>query len=96
VSLPPFLTSIVNWLRAGYPNGVPSSDYVPLVALLARRLTADEVRQVADELIASGTLPASKVDIGVPITKITDELPREEDILRIREKLALAGWPVSD
>jgi hypothetical protein len=96
VPLPPFLTSIVNWLRAGYPDGVPSSDYIPLVALLARRLTADEVRRVSDELIASGTLPAGNADIGVPITKITDELPREEDLLRVRARLTMAGWPLTD
>ena len=25
---------IVDWLRAGYPNGIPERDYVPLFALL--------------------------------------------------------------
>ena len=45
-----FLASVVGWLRAGYPEGVPESDYVPLVAVLARRLSPDEVRSVAAEL----------------------------------------------
>jgi len=41
------LTSILNWLRAGYPEGVPGSDRVPLLALLqATPLTDDQVRQV--------------------------------------------------
>ena len=39
-----FLTSIVAWLRAGYPDGVPQNDYIPLLALLSRRLTNDEVK----------------------------------------------------
>ena len=32
---PLFLKKIVDWLRAGYPDGVPQADYIPLVALLA-------------------------------------------------------------
>lgn len=42
MALPPFLTSIVGWLRAGYPNGVPEQDYIPLFALLTRRLSETE------------------------------------------------------
>jgi hypothetical protein len=98
VALPAFLASIVNWLRAGYPDGVPEIDYVPLVALLSRRLTAEEVQQVADALMSQGTLPTApdRVDIGVLITKLTDELPREEDVARVRARLEHAGWPVAD
>lgn len=33
MSLAPSLTSILAWLRAGYPEGVPAQDYVPLFAL---------------------------------------------------------------
>ena len=94
--MPPLLSSIVNWLRAGYPNGVPAADYVPLLAILARRLSNDEVRQVAQALVDSGTLPTDEVDIGVLITKVTDEMPRDEDVQRVRERLVEAGWPVVD
>ena len=34
MALPDFLTKIVGWLRAGYPEGVPEHDYLPLFALL--------------------------------------------------------------
>jgi hypothetical protein len=95
MSLPPFLSSVVNWLRAGYPNGVPESDYIPLIAILARRLSNDEVQQVAHELVDTGTLPADNVDIGVVITRVTDELPREEDVRRVRDRLIAVGWPVA-
>ena len=27
---------IVNWLKGGYPQGIPEADYVPLLAVLAR------------------------------------------------------------
>jgi hypothetical protein len=96
VSLPPFLSAVVGWLKAGYPNGVPEADYIPLLAILTRRLSNDEVQQVAGALIESHTLPTDDTDIGVVITRVTDELPREEDVQRVRARLLAAGWPVAD
>jgi Protein of unknown function (DUF3349) len=87
-----FLSAIVSWLRAGYPEGVPPHDYMPILALLARRLTADEVKLVAAEVMAHGHF--DDADIGVAITQITDELPSPEDIERVRQRLAANGWPL--
>ena len=36
------------------------------------------------------------IDIGVLISKLTDELPSEEDIERVRTRLAAQGWPLDD
>ena len=94
--LPSFLAAVVGWLRAGYPDGVPEADYIPLVAVLARRLSPDEVRAVAAELCRAGQLPIGNVDIGTVITKVTNEMPRQEDVDRVRSRLALAGWPLAD
>ncbi|MET0693517.1 MAG: DUF3349 domain-containing protein [Propionibacteriaceae bacterium] len=109
MALPPVLNSIVSWLKAGYPYGVPDTDYIPLLAILARRLTSEEVSAVAaqlvrqpgsstdDALVASVTangnagVAVDNGDIGVMITKITNELPREEDIARVRSRLDSAG-----
>ena len=96
MALPGLLGSIVSWLRAGYPEGIPESDYIPLLAVLARRLSNEEVRLVTRELIASGELPVDKIDIGTVITKVTDELPREEDVDRVRAKLVAQGWPLTE
>lgn len=96
LSLPPFLIAVVDWLRAGYPEGVPERDYVPLLALLARRLTPEEVATVAAQLRDEGRLPVTSTDIGELIMGITDELPREEDVARVRAQLASAGWPLDD
>ena len=49
-----FLARIVAWITAGYPEGVPGPDRVPLFSLLRRRLTEDEVRTVAVELKRNG------------------------------------------
>src|SRR3954469_12004189 len=41
---------VLEWLRAGYPQGVPQQDYVVLLGLLRRKLTDTEVHQIATEL----------------------------------------------
>ena len=89
-----FLAKIVAWLNAGYPDGVPGPDRVPLLALLTRRLSDDEVKAVAQDLIDRGQF--DHVDIGVLITQITDELPAPADVERVRERLATKGWPLDD
>ena len=87
MSKPSFVESIVGWLREGYPQGVPEQDYVPLLALLRRRLTDDEVAAVVAELVASGEVPIGSADIGTRIMQVTDALPSEDDINRVREHL---------
>lgn len=89
-----FLNSIVSWLRAGYPEGVPPTDTFPVLALLARRLSNDEVKAVACELVNRGEF--DNVDIGVLITQITDNLPSPDDVERVRVRLAAQGWPFGD
>jgi hypothetical protein len=89
-----FLAKIVAWITAGYPEGVPGADRVPLFALLQRRLSDDEVKAVAKDLMDRGEF--DNVDIGVLITEMTDELPTPDDIERVRERLAAKGWPLDD
>lgn len=96
---PQFLQRVIEWLRAGYPEGVPQGDYIPLVALLRRQLTEDEVQQVSSELIAEAQTPdepISKVDAAVKIIEVTNELPHEDDIARVRGHLESSGWPFDD
>jgi hypothetical protein len=89
-----FLNSIVSWLRAGYPEGVPATDTFPLLALLSRRLTDDEIKAVAKELMQRDQFDSA--DIGVMITRIKDELPSTEEVERVRARLAAKGWPLDD
>lgn len=102
LALTKFLAKIVAWIAAGYPEGVPGPDRVPLLALLRRRLTDDEVKAVAVELAARAEFGDAqgngidRVDIGVLITQITDELPSPDDVERVRERLAAQGWPLDD
>ncbi|MCX4098537.1 DUF3349 domain-containing protein [Nocardia sp. alder85J] len=88
------LARIVAWLRAGYPHGAPDRDYFPLLAVLGRRLSDDEVDAVVGELVAQGKLPATRIDAGVAIARLTLELPRESDLARVRERLLVTGRSV--
>ena len=87
------VSRVVDWLRVGYPTGLPDRDFVPLVALLRRRLGDDEVRQVGRLLVEDGVIADDRVDIGSAIAKVTSELPSEADIERVRAYLAEHGWP---
>lgn len=89
-----WLERAVSWLRSGYPNGVPDQDYIPLVALLRRRLTDDEIADLGNELVRRGIVPADKIDVAVGMLKRTNELPSEAEMQRVRARLYEGGWPV--
>ncbi|MDT2009456.1 DUF3349 domain-containing protein [Rhodococcus opacus] len=95
-ALPPLLTSIIGWLRAGYPQGVPETDYIPLIALLRRRLSDEEVREITTALVDQGDLPIGKPDIQTMITKVTNEMPLDTDVERVRAHLVAGGWAITD
>lgn len=89
-----WLERAVSWLRSGYPNGVPDQDYIPLVALLRRRLTDEEIADLGNELVRRGIVPADKIDVAVGMLKRTNELPSETEMQRVRARLYEGGWPV--
>lgn len=82
------MARLIAWVRQGYPTGVPAADYVPLVALLSRRLTKDEVIDIVLELRDSGVLPTETGRIGAAIMGTTNEVPSIEEIERVRHHLA--------
>jgi hypothetical protein len=93
--LPPVLSTIIGWLRAGYPEGVPDVDYIPLFALLGSQLTNDEVSAIADEL-ASESNPESAEAIKHAIAAVTSHHePNDADVNRVRSRLAAGGWPLA-
>ena len=94
MALPPLLNKIVEWLRAGYPEGVPDVDYLPLFALLGSQLTNDEVSAIAKELEIESK-PESAEAIRRAITAVTDHHANDADVNRVRARLAGAGWPLA-
>ncbi len=97
----PHLHSVLDWLRAGYPDGVPGSDRVPLLALLRNTpLTEDEVKQVVRNLTApdSPALDDGKIERDEIQTFIEDFAHHDagpENIRRVASKLAAGGWPLA-
>ena len=95
------LTSILNWLREGYPEGVPGPDRVPLLALLrATPLTEDQVKEVVRNLTAAdspalddGAIKADEIEAF--IVDVTHHDAGPENVRRVAARLAAAGWPLS-
>ena len=94
MELPPVLRQIVGWLRAGYPEGVPDVDYLPLFALLGSELTNQDVELIAEDLELSSD-PASAEAIKKAIAAVTNTKPSDADVNRVRARLAGAGWPLA-
>jgi hypothetical protein len=95
-----FLARAVEWLRAGYPTGVPRQDYVVLLGLLRRKLTEDEVRRIADDLVAGSQQEGDPIITTADIERMIDESvlqkASEEDVARVSARLAAGGWPLAD
>lgn len=92
--------SILQWLRAGYPEGVPGADRVPLLALLrATPLTEDEVKEVVGHLTdGQHGLPDGEITrdtIAEFISDVTHHDAGPENIQRVAARLAAAGWPLA-
>jgi len=87
----------VNWIRAGYPEGIPATDFPPLLALLVRSLDERQVTDVVLRLARDHDLdvPLTEDNIGEAISKATDEKPTSEKINQVAARLASAGWPLA-
>jgi len=92
--LPPFLASVINWVRAGYPEGVPDVDYIPLFALLGSQLSESDVHAIAQEL-ENESNPESGEAIRKAIATVTDHQASDADVARVRSRLAAGGWPLA-
>lgn len=82
-----WVSSIVAFVRAGYPAGMPTTGYAPLAALARRRLCNDEITAIASKLMSRQFWPISRIDIGVEITRVTNQLPLPADVARIEHRL---------
>jgi len=92
--------SILQWLRAGYPEGVPGPDRVPLLALLrATPLTEEQVDEVVGHLTdGQHGLPEGEIsrdNIKEFIKEFGHHDAGPENIQRVAAKLAAAGWPLA-
>jgi Protein of unknown function (DUF3349) len=95
------LGRVLNWLRAGYPEGVPGEDRVPLLALLrATPLTEDQIKEVVRNITDSDAAALADGQIGKDeiegfISEVTSHDAGPENVKRVAAKLAAAGWPLA-
>ncbi|GGM07443.1 DUF3349 domain-containing protein [Nakamurella endophytica] len=90
-----FFSSVVSWLRAGYPDGVPPKDCLPLIAVLRHRLTDVELDEIVATLVESGELEIDRSRIGEVVGEVSRQPPSDEDVARVSARLAAGGWPLA-
>lgn len=81
------ISSLVAFLRFRYPAVAPPVGYAPVLALLPRRMSDEEISVIAARLRMVGRRAMGRVDVGVEITRATGELPLPDDIDRVSRRL---------
>ena len=89
-----YVHSILSWVRAGYPEGLPPKDYIPLFALLGTQVTNEDLQAIADELSKQSDSDSATA-MKKAITEVMDVKPSEADVARVRARLAEGGWPLA-
>jgi hypothetical protein len=97
-----FCRSVLRWLQAGYPDGVPGPDRVPLLALLrSTPLTEEQIKEVVREITddhgspATTDHPIDRDEIAEFISDMTHYDAGPENVIRVAATLAAAGWPLA-
>jgi hypothetical protein len=95
-----FFRSVIRWLQVGYPEGVPPTDRVALLALLrSTPLSEQEITEVVDaideEVPESSEAHIGRDVIADFISEMTHYDAGPENIARVAARLAAAGWPLS-
>lgn len=90
------LDNVLGWLHQGYPEGVPQKDYFPLLALLKRSLTEEEVVKAAQSILKStGSDEVTEAAIRTAVQAVIDKEPNPEEIHQVASRLASVGWPLA-
>ncbi len=91
---PAVVQKVLDWLHAGYPEGVPEKDYYPLLAFLARSLKPEEVSEVVTGLQVDQQpgRPTTTADVQAAIEVVTKSPALVHDVERIEDHLRDLGW----
>jgi hypothetical protein len=91
-----FFESVLNWLHLGYPEGVPPKDYIPVLALLKRSLSEEEVVKAAQHILRQADdAPVTDDQIQRAIREIIEKQPNPEEMHQVASRLASVGWPLA-
>jgi hypothetical protein len=90
------LDNVLGWLHQGYPEGVPQTDYFPLLALLKRSLTEEEVIRAAQSILKkTESDTVTEDEIRTAVQAVIDKEPNPEEIHQVAARLASVGWPLA-
>jgi Protein of unknown function (DUF3349) len=90
------LGNVLGWLHEGYPEGVPQKDYFPLLALLKRSLTEEEVVKAAQSILkASESDSVTEEEIRDAVHAVIEKELNPEEIHQVAARLASVGWPLA-
>jgi hypothetical protein len=89
---------VLDWLHEGYPHGVPTKDYFPLLALLLRSLSEEEVVTAAATVLKGSDFdtPVTEEQIRDAIRQVITKDPNPEEINQVAGRLASVGWPLEN
>lgn len=90
------LDNVLGWLHQGYPEGVPQKDYFPLLALLKRSLTEEEVVKAAQAVLKrSESDTVTEEEIRTAVHTVIEKEPNADEIHQVAARLASVGWPLA-
>jgi hypothetical protein len=89
---------VLGWLHEGYPAGVPPKDYFPLLALLLRSLSEEEVVKAAQAVLkgSNGDEAVTEAQIREAVAEVISKDPNPEEINQVAGRLASVGWPLEN
>ncbi|MCE9514462.1 MAG: DUF3349 domain-containing protein [Mycobacterium sp.] len=93
-----YFQSVLDWLHKGYPDGVPQTDYYPLLALLARSLEEDDVVKASWAVLRDShpDNPVTEDQIRQAVRDVIATEPNANEINQVAARLALVGWPLAN
>ena len=77
---------VLQWIREGYPDGVPDDETAALLAVLQERIGGDRALDVLRRLHNDGRISD---------TAAAALLPDDTQMRRVAAKLVLGGWPLA-
>src|SRR5664279_3359582 len=93
------VAKILNWLKAGYPEGIPPRDFPSVLLVLHRNLTDAEIESIADNLalqsISNDAAPVTAEHIRMMVCEHAFQTATPEDTRRVSAVLARGGWPLA-
>ena len=93
------VAKVLNWLKAGYPEGIPQGDIPSVLMVLHRNLNDSDIESIADDLalesVSNGSQPVTADHIRAMVREHAFQTATPDDLLRVSAVLARGGWPLA-